>query len=274
MVAARVSFGPLSPDPDERERQIDLADGYLAMLFKNGQAGPDQIDARENGQHVVYTALTQPDAHEDRFCSEWSRRDREKVTEAFGHPPRWTLLDDDPEAFAKADWQGAPSLVVCTRWAFENDLIGRGDDGEELAIYLLPVSDQTREHLVHWGMHYRELDLVWLGSGDLEIPAYKQLVEPDSTLMEDGRRLAREVETATSLPTYMYLQRYYGRRTNEEARLCPGCGEAWYVGGDREGGYLEGFAFRCDACRLVSEMPSDTSDERHARLGEYRAPRS
>ncbi|MEM6326283.1 MAG: DUF2310 family Zn-ribbon-containing protein [Bacteroidota bacterium] len=274
MVAARVCFGPLSSDPDERERKIDLADGYLAMLFKNGQASQHQMDARENGQHVVYKALTRPDAHEEQFCSEWGRRDREKVVEAFGQPPEWTLLDDEPEEFAKVDWKGAPSLVLYTAWMAENDLIGRGDNGEEVAIYLLPVSDMTREHLVHWGMHYRDLDRVWLGSGDLEIPAYKQLVEPGSTLLQEERRLAREVEDATGLPTYVYLFRYWGRRTNEEARRCPGCGAAWYVGGDREEGYLEGFAFRCDACRLVSEMPSDTTDERHARLGEYRPPRA
>lgn len=213
---------------------------------------------------VVYVSLTRPDVYEERYHSTWDFKFREveAMHQSFGQPPEWTVLDDDPEAHAKTDWQSAPSLVLYAIWSNVDALLVRGDTGEEVAVHLLPASDLQREHLVRWGDVFRMHELVWLHSGDLENPAYKQIVEPDSTLMKEGRGLARAVEEATEIPTYVYLPRYWGRRTDEEARRCRGCGEAWFVGGDRDEGYLQGFEFRCDACRLVSEMPSDTSDER------------
>jgi predicted nucleic acid-binding Zn ribbon protein len=62
---------------------------------------------------------------------------------------------------------------------------------------------------------YKELDLVQLGCGPLEIAAYRELATPDSSLSKRGRELAKVVEIASKKPTFYYLMRYWGRREGE-----------------------------------------------------------
>ncbi len=56
-------------------------------------------------------------------------------------------------------------------------------------------------------------------SGAVEIPAYRQLADPNSLLSEDGRRLCREVESRTGIPTFYYLLRYWGRSKDDDERF-------------------------------------------------------
>jgi predicted nucleic acid-binding Zn ribbon protein len=81
------------------------------------------------------------------------------------------------------------------------------------------------------------------------------MVEPDSGLSKEGYSLCQKIENLTNIPTYYFLNRYWGRKVGEENRLCPNCGKTWRVKED----YLlvEGFndfVFRCDSCRLVSHL--------------------
>lgn len=60
--------------------------------------------------------------------------------------------------------------------------------------------------------------------------------------------------------TYVRVKRYYALGEGEDTRPCPLCGGAWRRGGD-------GFEFRCDPCRLLSERGAAFEGERLARIG-------
>ncbi|OZC03527.1 DUF2310 family Zn-ribbon-containing protein [Rubricoccus marinus] len=267
MVATRIDFGALAPADPEREQQVDAARGYLAMLWKNGSSSQTQMFSVEQGRLLAYVELSREEAVDKQYASEWLLNELESVQEAFGAVPSWKILDDEPERFSEANWEGAGALILFTTALDTGSPLRRGDDGDSVAVFRLPVDQQARQDLQHWRAEYSAIDDVWLGCGDLEIPSYKQLVQPTSSLIDAGRTLARTVEGETTLPTYVYLMRYWGRRSEEEGRLCPSCGQEWFVGESDET-WLGSFAFRCDLCRLISDLPSTTEDERHARLGE------
>ena len=139
-----------------------------------------------------------------------------------------------------------------------------------MPLFTLPVPDQIKEDLYSWQKDYRELDSVWMRSGPVEMPAYRQLAVPCSDLSVDGRRLCREIENATGIPTFYYLMRYWGRPKGEDDRSCPGCGEGWKAS-ESESEYGEKFHqfhFKCEPCRLVSHKGKG-ADGRHARIGEF-----
>lgn len=144
----------------------------------------------------------------------------------------------------------------------------RGDSGHPIPIFLLSGEHQQREEIYFWQQEYKNCDQAWIHSGALEKIAYKQLATPDSELSKAGQNICKYIEEVTGIPTYYYLQRYWGRRRNEDKRLCPSCGQNWSTGFEDDEFY--NFAFKCDSCRLVSQLAVSYEDERHAVMGEWR----
>ncbi len=143
------------------------------------------------------------------------------------------------------------------------------DTKEKIPLYQLPLKDQEIEGIHWWISSYQLHDEMWIHSGKLEIPAYKQLVEVSSELNEEGRNLSSVIEKATGIPTYYYLMRYWGRKKGEENRKCPGCGMNWRNKEIRiEDKHSLGFHYICKQCRLASHFPDSLDNERYAKLGE------
>jgi len=111
-----------------------------------------------------------------------------------------------------------------------------------------------------------------LGCGPLELDAYAQMADPNSALSQEGMRLAKLCEQATTLPTYYYLVRHWGREGLEHERVCPGCGGSWSkqrICNERGFGW---FDFQCVRCRLVSHIAdSEAENDEQAQIGEWPA---
>lgn len=171
------------------------------------------------------------------------------------------------------DWRKESALYLMTGWIEDISPVHAGRTGRRIPPYLLPLSDRELEGLCGWASYYRAHDLIWIGNADLEIPAYRQLADPRSHLSRSGLTVRQSIERATGLPTYYYLYRYHGHRDHslERNRKCPGCGRRWRR--QRKAAAwrgLAGFDFRCDHGRLISDTAPDDSNERHARIGEWR----
>lgn len=263
MYLAQIEFGS-SKEP--RAVVEDVIETYLAALLKNGQIYDDYYLARSKGRYIGFTHLARPNAHEPCFHSSYGKEDLKSVASMFGRNPTWRLLDDDvPRRFA--DWRRSSSFYL---FANLGSPVCSGDTGHRVPLYLLPVDFWTRENLYFWSRHNFDLDNVWLASGALEIPAYKQLADPRSELAQDGREFCAKIEKATGIRTFYYLFRYWGRRKGEADRPCPLCGRSWADGRKQQDPGFHNFDFRCVKCRLVSNLAVDFEDQRHARIGEYR----
>lgn len=269
MYLARFEFG--SARRRERRRELrELAERYLVALYQGGQTYGRARLAWSRGKLLAFVYLPRPQAPQSRFLPPWGEPDLAKVVEAFGREPSWSVLDDDvPQRFPS--WKASSSLYLFTCSGDELSPVCCGDTGRAVPLYLLPVPAHVRCQLVFWAEAYRRHEQIWLDSRDLEIPAYKQLADPQSELSLRGRELGALVEKATKIPTFYFVARYWGRREGEDTRACAGCGRRWHVSRVGEGDPHHEFRFRCRRCRLVSHTAASDADQRRARIGEFRS---
>lgn len=267
MILANVTFG--TRRAGERETLEDLAESYLGTLAQLGHLCGPWFLTWTKGRLNAHVLLAAPAAFEPRHHTKRGKHDLKAVTTAFGKSPVWKILDDDANV-RPSTWKGAPFLYLFTHafdWASP---VCRGDGKKPVPVFSLPLAEQQKSDLYSWQNGYSDHDKIWIGSGKLEIPAYRQLADPESDLSAGGRALCREIETATGVPTFYYLMRFWGRSKSEEKRPCPGCGKDWKA--EQEEGSPSRFwhfDFKCYPCRLVSHI-ADCSESRHlARIGEY-----
>ena len=268
MFLANIQFG--KKRRKGKEFYEDLLENYLVSLFHNGQLCGEYFYTWTNKILNAHATLTHTASFELKFHSEWGIKDLNEVILAFGHEPKWILLDDDiPKKMP--DYKNSPFLYLFTsafRWGSS---IRRGDNGKPISPIMLPVSSQIKDDIYGWEKAYRQYDNIWLDSGVLEIPVYKQLADPKSELSNDGRKICADVEKATGIPTYYYLMRYWGRKNGKDQRKCPACGNQWHIEvKETKKEQFWYFHFQCHECRLVSHKASSYDDERHARIGEYK----
>ncbi len=268
MFLSKITFGNSGSLRDEKSRS-DIAEDYLVTLLHNSQIYGDYLFAPCKGKLVAYTHIARPGALAKKHHSQGGIKSLLDVVKTFGQVPQCEIIQDHvPKRFAS--WEKSPFLFLFTHAFDETSPVCCGDSGAPIPLYLMPISDRTREELWFWASHYRNFDLVWIATGALEIPAYKQTADPRSELSEEAREFCQEIENATGKPTFYYLQRYWGRNVGEQDRTCPMCGHKWRVA-QKESKRFQfwKFAFRCRRCRLVSHLADSYDDERHAVIGEY-----
>lgn len=271
MILANVEFG--CSGRQSKSELEDLVEAYLPRLLHQGQIGSEYVFAWTDGVLNAYVQLVAPDAHASRHHSDYGRETLAELRKAFGKNPKWTILEDNYLKPAPT-WRRAPFLCLYTHAFDDGPPFCRGDNRKPVPSYLFPIPYRERESIYFWQDNYRHHDSIWLGCGTLEIPAYRELADPNSDLSQHGRDLCGQIEKATGIPTYYFLMRYWGRRNSEDKRRCPGCGRPWrtkHAAEKRTDFWL--FAFQCYKCRLVSHRGDSFDDERHAVIGEFKTVR-
>jgi predicted nucleic acid-binding Zn ribbon protein len=268
MFLVQITFGTDGGARRNRESLKHAAEDYLASLHWNWQVCGEDLLTWSEGQLIGYTRVARPDSLAKRHHSQWGISSLNNLIEAFGGDPRWRIIDDDvPKRFPT--WRRSSSFYLFTHAFDDASPVCCGDSGEPIPVYLLPIPDQDRRDIYSWAGSYKHLDNIWLHSGALEIPAYKQLADPESELSVTGRELCARIEKATEKPTFYYLMRYWGRNDGEATRPCPLCGGEWRISDQNaDTAPFHKFPFKCDGCRLVSRIAVSFEDERHARIGE------
>jgi hypothetical protein len=266
---AQINFG--SP----KRRCVRDADGaveeYLAALLYNRQIGENYL-IQERPRYVAYVQATDEKALETQHLSPWGEEGSNKIVTAFGHRPISVLLER-PSRQSRLDWQSAKTLFLHTDMFKSGSPVGSPEFWRVVPVYRLPISHQQRDYLLRWTRTYRDHDCIWVGSGKLEVPTYREMADPRSELSREGREHCRIIEESTGIPTYYYLFRYHGRSKKEKQRRCPLCRGTWQVTSPKGVKKFSRFEFRCKPCRLVSNIASsigDKEDECLATIGEPR----
>ncbi len=271
MILHEVTFGPATKGQGSEARNV--AESYLAALCRNGQLGGEYSLVVRQGMLAAFVNLMGPQGWKTKAHSQIGVRERAKVAAFFGHAPQWKALQDAVPT-REATWAKAPHLCLFTTFFERESPVRRGDNGQPIPLYRLPVTDSDREGIRHWAGVYHDCDSLWLDCGAFELAACRQLSDPRSELAQEGLAHCRTVEKATGIRTFYFLLRYWGRPEGEENRPCPLCGKPWRtqhpIG--HPGGFWD-FAFQCQPCRLVSHLADGPEGHQdHAGIGEYQPP--
>lgn len=263
MIFVKITFG--RSHTAETGEVEDTAENYITSLFHSGQLCGEYFLTWIKGRLVCHTSMAGLGADKMRFHSNYSKGYLEKVIQEFGQAPAWSILDDEIP-IRNLSWK-APTLHLFTHAYDWKPPLCRGDSGKPVPIFSLPLTFQHKNDIIRWQAEYILHDRLWLNSGSLEIAAYKELVQPNSSLSMAGRELCAEIEKATSVPTYYFLMRYYAPSQGTDDRPCPGCGQPWRAAQPQNAPFHR-WLFRCEPCRLVSTAGVDTN-KRFAKLGQW-----
>lgn len=128
-------------------------------------------------------------------------------------------------------------------------------NGDNLAPIPLYKSLKNQPHLamdlIKWQENWQACDQLQMNGSVLEQSALLEISAIHSHLFKHGYSLRKEIEQHTKVPTYYYLYRVGGESLEQELqRRCPICQGEWKL----EKPILDLFHFKCDQCRLVSNL--------------------
>jgi predicted nucleic acid-binding Zn ribbon protein len=238
--------------PGRDEEQKDAFEALLGAYRLDGHIlGRELTTAYQARRLEAYLLVPAADAFYPGFINGWIGKSLERLKKAGLSTPRFVAIGRDrgeTEACACAD---PSSLILFTTYVQLQSPVRCGDCFLPLPLYRLPrFGSGEFVEVIAWADDYKACDSLFMNSATGERFGYREMSRFDSSLSRRGREICKHFENGTGKPTYYYLYRYYGRSAGaENARTCPGCGGQWLLS-DR----WNLFDFRCDTCRLVSNL--------------------
>lgn len=235
------------------EARIGAAGWLLAAWQKQGRAVGEARLARTHDGIDVFLLLPEPDALDPRFDDPFAAEVRAPWPE---EAIAVSVLGEEP---------GSAPVCACAR-STESvvRVVSASPEGTPVRclecfgvrpLYHFPpepVGDAFGA-LLAWERQQLACWTLWLESDAGERFAM-QLESPDAPLQREGRDVAAELEARCGAPVFLFLPNLGARgRVEGPTRPCPGCGEAWWLA--EPDGPVD---YRCDACRLVSEVDPET----------------
>jgi predicted nucleic acid-binding Zn ribbon protein len=173
------------------------------------------------------------------------------------HQQGMDLLSDSTDPCGHGDER--PSwMLLYTSFLHSCSPLRCGDHFAPIPLYRLPaIANGDHKQIIKWQEDWEACDQLQMNGSIAEHAALHEIGEVGSRLQRRGSDLAKRLEGSSGIPTYYYLYRVGGlSKAAEQARPCPGCGGDWAL----EAPLHEIFDFRCDACRLVSNLSWDFKD--------------
>ncbi|WP_026970318.1 Zn-ribbon-containing protein [Aliagarivorans marinus] len=160
------------------------------------------------------------------------------------------LNSDDIDTCDTRPWQ-----VLYTSYLQACSPLRCGEHFTPVPLYRIPaVANGDHKQVIKWQEDWAACDQLQMNGSVLEHKAVEQLGSPGTRLYRRGWDLCKRIEYLTKIPTYLYLYRVGGESLeSEQQRRCPSCGEPWPLNESQH----DVIDFRCDNCRLVSNLSWD-----------------
>jgi predicted nucleic acid-binding Zn ribbon protein len=242
------------PSTITAEQLDEISYGLLAALHKNGQVINFDYPIAISGDELrTFVTTLEPDALDRKYANKYVLAEIAAAIELGFSEPQIQLIGAAPNiSEGTACICQSSSYVLCTHYLEIGSAVKCGDCFGHVPLYRLPKTYDGDEYydIYIWDRNYRSCDTLQMhGTG--ERFGIRQMSDPKSILAQQGREICDKLTKLTGKPTYYYLYRYTYRTTllKEKQRRCPSCGGEWLL--DRE---WHRFDFKCDACRLVSNI--------------------
>ena len=233
---------------------------YLDMLRYQGQIlGREFPTSMHEGYFVSRVVCPEQDSLHPDNQSELVALAEQGLHQAGLLAPKLHLQGADllSDSTAPCAEQGErPSwMLLYTSFLHSCSPLRCGDHFAPIPLYRLPaVANGDHKQIIKWQEDWEACDQLQMNGSIAEHAALHEIGEVGSRLHRRGSDLARRLELLSGIPTYYYLYRVGGlSATEERARPCPGCGGPWALAAPLH----EIFDFRCEPCRLVSNLSWD-----------------
>ena len=226
---------------------------YLYFLQSTGQIVQDKNQVILQGDTIKMPVFTfEKEAFLDAYHDKHGLEHKKEIEENIGTKIEYELLGrdaDNPNYFIPKN----PSFLLL-RFGWESAIMC-GDTHKPIPLYHLfdpQKEEKIFDDIRYWYREYGRIFELWIGSGAYEDFAKKELEDHLSSINQEGIRLSQRVEKLTAKPCYyMLFNDRSWSQTKDRSRKCPICGKKWLLEGKTHDDFI---AFKCDRCRLVSEL--------------------
>ncbi|NKF51092.1 Zn-ribbon-containing protein [Shewanella sp. WXL01] len=231
----------------------NLLEAYRA----NGQVlGREFAVAFNDGEFKVRLLMPEQTSLHPKHNSPWVKRALTELTDAKLLAPREKFIGQDINSEASTtevpSWQ-----VLYTSYVHMCSPLRSGDSLMPIPLYHIPATfNGDHKRVIKWQTEWQACDELQMAAATkAEYAALEELTSHQSDLFRRGWDLRGRIEYLTKIPTYYYLYRVGGESlATEKQRPCPRCGSKdWLL----DEPLLDMFHFRCDNCRIVSNISWD-----------------
>lgn len=224
----------------------------LGVLRNNGQIlGSEFPAARTHEGDCWFVSVPEKTSLSTRHANQWVAAALESLSE-LGIKLEIQKLGRDPESISPCRCRTRPWLVLFTNYVCTESPVRCGACFSPIPLYqLAATADDAYDVVIRWQSDYQACDRLQMNCSTGERFATRQLGDHKSSLSCRGRAICSALAEKNDVPFYYYLYRGSGRSLPaERRRRCPSCGSAWLA----ETPHLNLFDFKCDRCRLVSNI--------------------
>ncbi|MCL1124360.1 Zn-ribbon-containing protein [Shewanella surugensis] len=229
----------------------------LEALRANGQIlGREFAVAFNDGEFKVRLLMPEKTSLSHKYHSPWVKQALVALTEAKLLAPREKYIGQDINS--EVSYTEVPSWqIIYTSYVHMCSPLRSGDTLQPIPLYQIPATfNGDHKRVIRWQTEWQACDELQMAAGTkAEFSALNELTCHKSDLFRRGWDIRGRIEYLTQIPTYYYLYRVGGKSLEAELnRPCPRCGNTeWRV----ETPLLELFHFKCDDCRIVSNISWD-----------------
>ncbi|HBV74932.1 MULTISPECIES: Zn-ribbon-containing protein [Vibrio] len=243
---------------DAVERSIN---GLLDALRYNGQVlGREFPIIIGDGEFRARLICPEADSLHPDYHSDYVKVCLQRLTDAKVLAPKVKVLGQDLnseqtvsyEEAGQSSWQ-----ILYTTFIHSCSPLRCGDTFRPIPLYHNPPTlNGDHKAIIKWQTEWQACDEIQMaGATQAKHSTLSEISEVSSDLFRRGWDLRGRLEYLTNIPTYYYLYRIGGESVEaEKQRLCPRCGGDWNVA---QQPLHDIFHFKCDECRLVSNVSWD-----------------
>ncbi|MBE8167323.1 MAG: Zn-ribbon-containing protein [Shewanella sp.] len=229
----------------------------LEALRANGQIlGREFAVAFNDGDFRCRILMPEKSSLSSRFNSPWVKEALNKLTDAKILAPREKFIGQDINSETSTDetpsWQ-----LLYTSYVHMCSPLRSGDTLQPIPLYRIPATfNGDHKQMIRWQTEWQACDEIQMAAATkAEFATLNEISNCSSDLFRRGWDIRGRVEYLTNTPTYYYLYQVGGDSlAQEKNRCCPKCGnKEWLL----DEPLLDLFHFRCEPCRIVSNISWD-----------------
>jgi predicted nucleic acid-binding Zn ribbon protein len=253
MEFVKITFSRRENKPLRDDGFSDLIESLLSAWRSNGQILSREVGFTEESNAIaLYAYLPERGALANENNGKWSNIFLDKLSREFDAQFEVSPLGRAVDSGHFCECHASSCYIVFTNYLAVGAPLRCGDCFAPPLLYKIPSEvDTCHSDLRTWNTNYQACDDLQMNCGPGERFAETQMRDPNSALSKQGRAICADIESRTGVPTLYYLYQPRARSYRDEInRKCPGCGSDWKLAVRQH----ELFDFRCDPCRLLSNI--------------------